>query len=152
LVRTVHSKGRIGVLGLIDIAAHGLGTIDIETDDIVPGGIVQIVDTLLQLGIVLVELGRSEAILGRTIQEFVAGGGAEGYHGSEGDVFQSFFHNLILHLLESDVYTEGTGHRGRITTVVHTEGETSGILGGSTHFRIEARILGESEKVLDIAI
>ena len=97
LVRSVHGEGGIGVLALIDVAAHGLGPVDEEADHVVPGRVVQVIDALLHLGVVLVELGRREAVLGRTVQEFLAGSGGQDESG-KGEIFQNVLHICFLRI------------------------------------------------------
>ena len=74
-VSTVNSKGRVGVVALIDVTAHSFRSVDVETDDIVPGRIVEVVDGLLHLHVVLIVVGSCVSVFCRTVQEFGAGSG-----------------------------------------------------------------------------
>ncbi len=92
----VHRKGRVGALSLIDVAAHCLGSVDVEADDVVPRRVVKVVHTLLALLIVLVVLLGCVAVLRRAIEEVVARNRSKCQYG-DSECFNYIFHCLFLH-------------------------------------------------------
>ena len=98
LVGAVDREGGVGVLALVDVAAHGFGSVDVETDDVVPRRVVQVVHGLLHLGIVLVVVGRRVAVFGRAVQELAAGDCRRADGGCYEESLDNGFHLVVLHV------------------------------------------------------
>ena len=96
-VGTVDGKRRIGRIALVDVSGHGLGTVNVETDYIVPRRVVEVVHGLLYLDVVQIIVGSGIAVFGRTVQELGAGSGRKHSSCSDNNIFNCVFHLAVLH-------------------------------------------------------
>ena len=97
VVGAVYRELHVGVLVPHVVVAGKTLTHAVEAaDGVVPGRVVQIVHALDALVGILIEVLGIVVVLGRAVQEFLAGRSAHYQYSGQSNIFQSFFHFLFL--------------------------------------------------------
>ena len=98
LVGAVYRELEVRAAAHVIVTGEALAYTVEAADEVIPGRVVQVVDTLDALLLVLIEVLGVVAVLGGTVQELFAGRSGYQHNGCNSDIFQNIFHILCSSL------------------------------------------------------